>query len=482
MRLATTKMTKMTKKSPPPPKSPTPAAPAQEGEGEARPEFMEDDDDSWIEAATRELLPEDWDTMVPPGSDASDEDIEAHNQKVKQRLVHRRKVRAEQGQIDELLDEDHAEAEGDEEEEEEEEAEAEAEAEGEGEGEEEEAEEGEGEGGEGGEGEGEGSQAAQPPRKRKAERQNEPEDAAEQQTLENVWQPYLVKYGRYYYGVPKDYILLDAEEPLIFETREEYNAMWNSKSPDPFKEHVRLRHMLIVRSSDRHIPKGWVKGVTDDRTEDDFPYRTYMYVISCVRGDPDDRESMMRMEHDQRVLRFLTKAVAKGLHAHFMQLKTIKENREGRADAVRPFVDWRMAEVDPGVQVSPIVEKWFAWAKLVLLTAFLARESEPRTIGPNSKKATKGAEQVAVPQAKRSGGKKAARVTEVEPDVEAAETEEPEEAGSDGGTGATDEPIAPHPVANPSDVVCNVTYYKVDNGAKTTCYVTGNYVAVIEHH
>ena len=422
------------------------------------------DDDDWAERAQEILLDSDWAELGDCDGD-DNEAVEAHNDRVRAVLA----KREEAIQNAELLEDVPADAAG-------------GEGEGEGEGEDQVAEdegaEDEGADGAAGGAVGPRAEAGDAAKKGKKGKKKETESetlavALDALKLEDVIEPYVVKYGRQVYGVPGCYILLEATDALEFATRDEYNSMWNSKAAAPFIKRVRPKHVSVLRSDQRTTPDNWVAGMEGDkRTLEDFPYKTFMYIRSYVKADDDDPESEVRAEHDKRLQKHLYKAVASGLHKSFMQLDSVKNNEERRKH-LKPLIDW----VPPGPpQVKPDVVAWPAYEGLELETAYIENESKQRPIGPNSKKAPSGAadddEVMPAPPARVSGSKRGSKAV--------VDQEGP--SGSDA-DGASDETLTPSPNLG-GGIIKRTRYIDVRDWGKTTVHVVPghNQVAIIEYH
>ena len=408
---------------------------------EAPPEEEEEEEveEPWVARAKAIFTDSDWEEVGECEDEENEASIEAHNAHVQEVLSRREQKLAV---ADELLEEaearsEHADAE------EAEEAEEEAEEEEEqGEEEEEVADAGAGE--------------------------QEPADGLECISLEDVPEEFVTTYSKKTYGVPERAIVLKGSDALEFETADDMNAMLVSKSPKPFQKLLRTRHMCVVCSDEYMLPPGAVvvDGTCNGQKLEEFPRETFLYIRCYVKPDPNNPASVTRAEHDKRRLRHLTKAVAAGVHKNFMTLDIIKNNEQRRA-ALQPLLDWKPV-VDP--QVVPKVAKWPHYPGLELQTAYKEKESTPRKIGPNSKKA--GSTESARPPSKGAPPKRKQTGSSAVISMDAEDDDDDASGHTEELPGALD----------PTDVVKRVRYFQVEDGAKTQVYVSGNVVGIIEHH
>jgi hypothetical protein len=278
-------------------------------------------------------------------------------------------------------------------------------------------------------------------------------------------------YGSVPYGVNPQHIVHDGEEIMEFPTAKAMNDMLNSKSPERWKD-VRTKHIWVLRNNDRNI-EGWWEGKPDAPQREQLPYEMFFYICCFVTPDPADPESMLRAESDKKVLRHLHRQVAVKLHERFDKALKSEESRAQK----KIILDWRAASVP---QVEPRVVGWVPYKSVILPTAFIKRESNPRVKG-SQKRAL-----VVKPPVPRGGfTKRAAEQMDVVDDAEGG-GEEGEGAAS---TSTQDlnawkngrkEDTDYFPSSRKAGFKRHRTF-TVANGAATHVYVQGNLVHVVEH-
>ena len=236
--------------------------------------------------------------------------------------------------------------------------------------------------------------------------------------------------------------------------------MVTSKSPKPFLQVARARHVSVL-SAEPYQP-GATK-VPEDRESE---RQSFLYFRCYVKPDPNDPESVECAKHDKKRLRHLTKAVALGLHKRISSDNYFKGDHALRAQ-FKALIDWTPCK-DP--QVVPKVAKWPLYENLTLVTAYTEKESKPRLIGPNSKKAaTEAATEAAAEVATQSSHASST-----------LKRKQPIGQGVPPGEGTVSNE---HREGNLPGFAKRIRWFDVADGSKTHVYVVpgGNRVCILEH-
>jgi len=422
----------------------------------------EEEEEAWLIEARKYLTQADWEEfeLSDEAYDAMEpEDVEAHNERLRARSAARKA------------------------ESEEEEARAEAEEEEEG-GDEEDDEEEEGEGGEEGGDEQEDRvekfaepvvAAAEVGGAEPADEELQPEDVAEGN---------FVYYLGSYWGIPDEYIVHRAKDAMEFETADEMNAMLGTKSGDPWRHRVFLKHINVVHSNDRATPKGWYAG-KDDRKLEDFEFDTFYYVTAYVKPTPGDAESERKAAHDKLVFRMVHKQPAYKLWQKFTSEKVQQTLTPERRAQYAAVLNWSTRGAEKGPQVDPKQERWPKYDRLKLATAYIRPDSTPRPKGQNHKQVkaglavptTKGGKRSATAPAGKAEGKKPKVIQDDDDDDDDDDNDnDDEEEEEDAGAGS-EATIEWHRVAARAEHGCQVRppkmvrYIKLINPAKAHWFV-----------
>ena len=282
-------------------------------------------------------------------------------------------------------------------------------------------------------------------------------------SIENIVEDHVTLYSGVPYGIPDRYYVHKGK-PLAFESEKKMNDMLNSKSAD-FWTDVMTEHITVIRSDDKLEPPDWWDGKPGEPSYEELPYQTFFYVNPYVVANPDNPEEVFKEECDKKLMRHLHKQLALKLFERFSKLKRAKDPE--KRHKIAHILDWIPASTP---QVEPKVAKWPAYKSVVLATAYVKRESNPRVKGPQKKGSKKDKEILAVPPVPKGGFLKRDRE---------AETEAADSQGScSTANAAVLNSLVEHDGGHPFKKVRTVD---VANGAKTHCYVMGNKVYIVEH-